>query len=118
MERRSACLRLAAAFILGIVAVAGVQPLPVPTSAAAGDRLAAASLPAGVSVGAIACPAITWCLAVGVVDVPHGLGGLIAKTINGGKSWTVQHRDENRQLVGIACPGTTRCYIVGTYSAA
>jgi hypothetical protein len=71
MERRSASLRLAAAFILGIVAVAGTQPLPVPTWAADGDRLAAASLPAGVSVTR---PAITPSFAVRDVAVRHGLG--------------------------------------------
>ena len=42
-------------------------------------------------------------------------GGVIARTVDGGKHWTVQHRDGDRQLHGISCPSTTRCYVIGSY---
>jgi photosystem II stability/assembly factor-like uncharacterized protein len=115
MEWMSAVLRIRAAFFMAFVAVdSGCHP-PVRASAPTDGSMAAVGLPARVSLSAVACPTAFRCFAAGVLVLPHGLGGMIARTVDGGKHWTVQHRDSNRQLSGISCPSTTRCYVIGIY---
>ncbi len=71
MEWMSATVRLGAALVVSIVAVgSGCHP-PVPASAAVDGSMAAAGLPARVSLLAIACPTTTLCFAAGVLNPPR-----------------------------------------------
>jgi hypothetical protein len=78
--------------------------------------------PAGFDRGAlytVACTSATSCTAVGQFDNSKGAQLMLAVHWNG-KAWAVQPTPApatyyGQQLNGIACPGTTACFAVGTY---
>ncbi len=82
--------------------------------------LASSVWPKGAALNAMICPQITLCFAVGGNTTGPGQAekwrGLIAQTGDGGKSWTIQYRDQRSSFSGIACPSTTRCYVTGHYN--
>ena len=71
-----------------------------------GHNWAVQKLPPGAGAGAIACPTVRVCEAVGA-------NGAL-RTTNGGRSWALQHVPAVAyQLVGIACRRAPNCEAVG-----
>jgi photosystem II stability/assembly factor-like uncharacterized protein len=63
-------------------------------------------LPHGNDLNGVSCPTPATCVAVGD-------DGSIAKTVNGGDSWSVEHSGVLAKLNGVSCATVSACVVVG-----